>query len=191
MKHKIYQLRIEIYGTDPAIWRSIKVSGKYTFWDLHDIIQIAMEWDNDHLFEFYSKNVRISDDPDTNYGKEIEAYFDEITIQEVLKRKGSKIIYKYDFGDDWDHIIVVESTEKSDIENIPICVAGENAPPFEDCGGIWGYYNIISVLKNPKHPEHEQCKEWYGKDFDPAYFNIDKLNEVFSELYSNTNNTLK
>lgn len=181
MKSRIYQLKIELLGIKPPIWRKIKVNGKTIFGDLHMIIQIVMGWEDDHLFEFENKELRISDNSESDFFNRFEAKdSDEITIEEVLKRKGSKIKYIYDFGDSWEHLITVEETEDGVLSNGAICLKGKRNCPPEDCGGIWGYMENLSIISDPKHPDYEDCIGWMGEDFDPEYFNLEKTNEILS-----------
>ena len=58
----------------------------------------------------------------------------------------------------------------------PVCTAGENACPPEDCGGIYGYYDLLAAVADPKHPDHEDWIEWMEEDFDPAEFSMDTVN---------------
>jgi len=174
----VHQLRISLNGFEPEIWRSFKVNSDTKFHNLHLIIQEVMGWENDHLYEFENKDFKIGIDHD-------DAFFvDEdlisaniITIGEVLHKKKSSIIYNYDFGDSWEHKIIVEDIFKDEILLNPLCIAGSMNCPPEDCGGIWGYSNLLEIFKDKKHPEREEMLEWLGDDFDPNYFNIDKLNK--------------
>jgi len=58
----------------------------------------------------------------------------------------------------------------------PVGIGGEYACPSEDCGGLYGYYDVLAALADPKHPEHDNWSEWMDKDFDPAAFSVDGVN---------------
>ena len=94
-----------------------------------------------------------------------------------------KFLYEYDFGDGWIHEVVAEKILPPDpgFKN-PVCLAGENACPPEDCGGIPGYYNLLEILGDRKHPEYRDMKDWMGGKFDPAAFKLDAVNKAFKRL---------
>ena len=179
----VHQLRISLNGLEPEIWRSFKINSDSNFHDLHLIIQTVMGWENDHLYEFENKDYRIGIEPEDAFftdGDLISA--DSITIKDVLLKKKSIIIYNYDFGDSWEHKIIVEDILKDEILLNPICIAGAMSCPPEDCGGIWGYINLLEIIKDKKHPERDDMLEWLGGDFDPNYFNLEKLNKTLSKF---------
>lgn len=91
--------------------------------------------------------------------------------------------YEYDFGDSWYHDIILEKIVPAEPDTLyPVCVDGQLACPPEDCGGIWGYYDILEVLGNPKHEEHEDYKEWYGEDLKPEEFDKDSVNKELQKF---------
>ncbi len=186
MPTKIYQLKITLAGVKPPVWRRIKINGKATFGDLHEVIQCVMGWENAHLFDFKNKDYTIvhgeEEDDFMGFGKAKGIDMEEITVEGVLKRKGSNIKYTYDFGDTWEHQIIVEEIEKDNgvLLHGAICLNGKRSCPPEDCGGPWGYMHMIEVIQNPKHPEYKEFIEWMSEDFDPEYFNLDKTNQLLA-----------
>jgi len=174
---KIYQLNITLLGIDPPVWRTILVSGSTLLPDLHGIIQRTMGWEDAHLHQFmHNKTLYSQSDP---WGMVDVTDYSGISISDLLKRKGSKMQYEYDFGDSWRHEILVEKTMKPE-PNIqyPVCIDGQNACPPEDCGGIWGYMNVLAAIRDPKNPEYEDLLDWLGEDFDPEAFDKDAVNEA-------------
>jgi hypothetical protein len=175
----VYQLKISLYGVDdPPVWRRVLVPADFTLRDLHHVIQNAMGWDEEHLHVFQTKQGDYGV-PDRELG-----YADEagVTLAGILPRKRSKLIYSYDFGDDWAHDVVVEERRPATPgEALPRCVAGEGACPPEDCGGPWGYENLKEVLADEDHEEHFERLDWMGledpDDFDAAAFSLDEVNE--------------
>ncbi len=139
----IYQLKITLLGIKPLIWRRFQVEDDTTFKELHEIIQIVMGWENFHLHNFScveDESIKLS----------------RILIQEKLE-----FFYTYDFGDEWEHHILVEKILPTNPNSIyPLCLAGKRACPPEDCGGDWGYLHILKILKKPSHPEYRERKEW-------------------------------
>lgn len=98
-----------------------------------------------------------------------------------VARVGDAMAYTYDFGDGWEHVLVVEAaTVAEPTARYPRCVAGAGACPPEDCGGIPGYENLRGILADPSDPEHEDMLEWLGigsaAEFDPARFDLDAVN---------------
>ena len=151
--------------------------------DLHFIIQIVMGWENGHMHEFVIGK--------KSYGKKLkEDYFarqdeNKFTLDSVVKRKGSKFYYVYDFGDNWEHCLVVEETHHPARDEIyPLCLDGQNPCPPEDCGGIYGYSHMLEVYTDEKHPDHENIREWLGEGFDPEYFDIRSVNAQLARYTS-------
>ncbi|HEU0026810.1 MAG TPA: plasmid pRiA4b ORF-3 family protein, partial [Ktedonobacterales bacterium] len=180
----IYQLKITLQDSKPPIWRRIQTPGAITLAELHRIIQAAMGWEDQHLHQFIVG--------DRVYGPAIpgldEAGIDarderRARLNEVAPREGSKFIYRYDFGDDWDHMVVVERIlEPKPDARYPRCLAGRRACPPEDSGGIWGYEQLMETLKNPSDPEYAEAREWVGEDFNPEAFSLDEANTDLATL---------
>jgi MoaA/NifB/PqqE/SkfB family radical SAM enzyme len=174
-KADVYQLKVTLNGTKPPIWRRILVTADTRLSKLHDILQDVMGWDDQHLHQFEIKG--------ENYGIP-SAGFEMGTKNEKSKTLGEvapsekvKFVYEYDFGDSWEHAILVEKImEPEEGKKYPVCIDGKLACPPEDCGGVWGYYDTVEALADPEHPEHAERLEWIGEDFDPEYFDIDSVN---------------
>jgi len=93
------------------------------------------------------------------------------------------MLYLYDFGDGWEHVIELEKIIVGDkTSSKPRCIAGKRACPPEDCGGIYGYYDLLVAIKDPDHPEHENMIEWLGGDLDSEFFDVDEINKILSTL---------
>lgn len=104
--------------------------------------------------------------------------YSKIKISDLLKKEKDKITYEYDFGDGWEHDIVLEKIFKSGANRVnPVCLTGRNNCPPEDCGGVWGFANLLEILKNPDHAEYEAYIEWLGEEYDPKYFDKNEINE--------------
>jgi hypothetical protein len=97
-------------------------------------------------------------------------------------KKKPRIVYEYDFGDSWQHEIVLEKTlEPEPKVRYPRCVEGERACPPEDCGGVWGYAEFLEAIGDPEHESQEEMLEWIGGEFDPEKFSVDKVNKELGE----------
>ena len=164
----IYQLKITLLGVRPKVWRRIQVPGTMTLAQLHSVVQVAMGWEDYHLHKF-----SISEDEED----------ETLTLAEVFRNELCSFSYLYDFGDMWQHEIEIEKMLESDPKKTyPVCLAGKQACPPEDCGGNWGYAHLLKVLKNPRHPQYRERKEWIGKGFDPKAFDLQEGNQVFRGL---------
>jgi hypothetical protein len=178
-KH-IYQFKITLEDSKPVIWRRIQVPENYTFWDLHVAIQDAMGWYDCHLHQFEMVDPKQSEQvtigkPDEEFDEPILTEW-KTSIADYFSLKNKKAFYTYDFGDDWRHKIVLEKIAPIEVEQTyPQCVAGEMACPPEDCGGIYGYQDLIEIMNDPKHEDHESMLEWLGRELEPTAFSIDSI----------------
>jgi hypothetical protein len=184
MKRKTaHKFRIELMGIEPVIWRLIEVPSSYSFWDLHVAIQDAMGWLDYHLhvFRIIPKRRRkpvLIGIPDDDFPDDTTRSGRDIPITKYFQAPGDHAIYEYDFGDAWEHHVLLEGINLQEIDaKYPRCLAGGGACPPEDCGGIDGYYRILDILDDPDHPEHQETVEWLKGHlkcyfpFDPEYFN--------------------
>lgn len=148
--------------------------------DLHKIIQTAMGWTDSHLHQFIKDRtfytVKMKDDDFWDDTKNVD--YRNMKISDLMQNEHDRIEYEYDFGDGWIHIIILEKILLVENKIIyPVCIASKlNCPP-EDCGGIWGYANILKILKQKTHKEYKSLVEWLGGEFDYQYFNIDEVNK--------------
>jgi hypothetical protein len=179
---KTYQVRIELMNIEPPIWRRILVPASVPLDKLHKIIQIAMGWDNYHMYLFTVGREQ--------YGEGVGEWAESgqsvvnakrVQLQDVAPRKGAKLRYEYDMGDGWDHQVLVEGITDEGPEVIQ-CQDGARACPPEDCGGPGGYEEMLEIIFNPQHPEFEDRREWLGGQFDPEHFNTEPINRRLGRL---------
>lgn len=180
----IYQIKVTLKGSKPPIWRRIEVAGNTRLDKLHMILQVTMGWWESHLHQFTVDQIYYGDvSPDyDDWGPEL---LDEskYRLNQLAPGEGSKFVYEYDFGDGWEHVLLVEKIlppEKG--VHYPRCIKGKRACPPEDVGGIWGYTDFVEIIKDPKHPEHEDMLEWVGGSFDPEEFDLDAINGILQQL---------
>lgn len=173
-----YQLKVTLQGIRPPIWRRVLVDGAATLHGLHEVIQAAFGWWNYHLYEFEFGRARYGiPDPDWDFGP--PARDARKTRLDTVAKAGASFTYTYDFGDNWAHKVTVESVAPAvpDV-SLPTCTGGGRAAPPEDCGGTWGYAELLEILADPSHPEHTERAEWVGEwigrndpeAFDPSEF---------------------
>jgi hypothetical protein len=176
----IYQLKVTLRDLRPPVWRRLQVPGDVTLTRLHYLIQIAMGWTNSHLHQFQVGGEYYSDPT-----FELEEALSErrAKLQQVAPDEKSKFRYTYDFGDSWEHEILVEKIlpPEPDVQ-YPRCVAGARACPPEDSGGVWGYADMVKAIADPKHPERADYLEWLGGEFDPEAFDIEEVNRSLQDF---------
>jgi len=174
----VYQIKVTLIGSKPPIWRRFLVRETTTLSRLHDILQIIMGWQDYHLHMFTINGQIYGDPEDDEYGDlgtKNEARF---RPNEALGREGSKFRYEYDFGDSWEHELIVEKILPAEKGiRYPLCVAGKRSCPPEDVGGVWGYQRFLEAIGDPEHPEHDEYLEWSGGKFDPKHFDLDEVND--------------
>jgi hypothetical protein len=176
---EFFQLKVTLRDIKPPIWRRILVSPEISLDRLHDILQIAMGWTNSHLHQFETPEGFFSD---PMFELEETGNSKKMKLAQVLDRPKASIRYEYDFGDGWEHQILLEKAVDLESNPAAICVAGARACPPEDCGGIWGYENLIEILQDPKHPEHKEMAEWVGGKFDPEFLDLEAINAKLIRL---------
>lgn len=177
----IYQLKITLLGTKPAIWRRVLVPNSISLAALHKVVQIAMGWTDSHLHTFHANQVYFAPPDPYNDVESINSA--KVRIDAVLMAVKDKLQYDYDFGDGWEHTIVVEKIlPASEGPPAALCAAGKGACPPEDCGGPWGYADLRKIIASPAHPEHESTLEWLGDDYDPHYLDLVSINSELARL---------
>ena len=154
-----------------------------TLGDLHQAIQAAMGWDDAHLHAFDIAG-REYGDPDSVDGVADE---ERLSLNAVLKSGVRRFIYTYDFGDNWEHTVLIERPRRPlEAGRYPACIAGKRHCPPEDCGGSWGYQDLLAVLADPTHPDYPERVEWVGEDFDPEAFSVDVANARLATRFRRT-----
>jgi hypothetical protein len=183
----IYHLKVVLIGTKPPIWRRLEVPGNANLGWLHAVLQVATGWTNSHLHQFKVGGALYSEP--RHHFAEYEGdpeILDEskVTLQQLAPRAKNTLGYEYDFGDSWEHRITVEKILPPDPTAAmrARCLDGARACPPEDCGGVWGYDNLLKIIKNPKHAEHASIMEWLGAGFDPEAFDADEANTYLRKL---------
>jgi hypothetical protein len=175
MNKRFYLLKIQLVDIEPAIWRRFVVPAGITLDRLHDVIQIVMGWTDSHLHEFTIGNKRYTEYPES---REDGLACGRHRLGDLLKQQGRTFLYMYDFGDSWEHELVLEKSRYFNPERRAglFCLEGERACPPEDVGGVPGYFEFCNALKDSNHEEHENYMEWSGGEFDSEKFDADAVN---------------
>lgn len=177
-------LHVELGGISPPIWRRLEVENTLTFADLHVILQTAMGWENQHLYEFIVGKQRVGPTAaaEASWGAPMLPA-DEVEIGQLLGRRKS-FRYVYDFGDDWSHRITVEQQLPSTPHVRPAAVlAGKRACPPEDCGGVPGYYRVLDALAHPDDEESGDTLAWVG-EYKPEAFSVVAVRKAVASLFA-------
>ncbi|MCW2135219.1 plasmid pRiA4b ORF-3 family protein [Arthrobacter sp. VKM Ac-2550] len=189
---KALDLHITIAGTEPEIWRDLRVPAAITLTDLHKVIQRAFGWDNRHLHMFRSTDAagqerRFASNDETVMELETEQAA-VVTLEDVFSSKSTELVYEYDFGDSWLHEISISGHAVAPAGQLS-CIAGANRGPVEDSGGIGGYRELCEILLDPNHERHDDLAKWYSwatnkpaAKFDPQEFDLEKCNRSLARL---------
>ncbi len=167
-----FVLKVTLREVRPPIWRRVRVAGDLTLRELHHVLQIALGWTDSHLHEFEIRGKRYGmPDPHEDFG-EPPLEEQDYSLQGLL-RKGNRFGYLYDFGDGWQHDVVIEREEAPEQRASKAeCLAGARAAPPEDCGGVHGYADLLEALADPAHERHAELREWVGPYFAPEEFDL-------------------
>ncbi|WP_327241116.1 plasmid pRiA4b ORF-3 family protein [Streptomyces sp. NBC_01320] len=177
----VHKIKVTLRGSRPPVWRRLEVPSGTTLQQLHHLIQAAFGWEGYHMWAFETPQDRYGV-ADRELGIRSAA---SKRLDQVAPSVGDKLSYTYDFGDDWEHDILVEAITDAEAGTpYPRCLTGRRACPPEDCGGMWGYEYLIEILADPGHEEHDERLEWLGLDtadqFDPAAFDLAEVNSALS-----------
>jgi Plasmid pRiA4b ORF-3-like protein len=179
----VHTIKVTLAGSRPPIWRRLQVSSAITLRALHDVLQAAFGWEDYHMWVF--------ENPLGRWGvadRELEINSAAAErLDQVAPHEADRLGYTYDFGDVWEHTILVEAvTAPEPGVAYPRCLTGRRACPPEDCGGIGGYDDLVEILTDPEHEEHQERLEWLGLEsagrFDPTAFDLSHANDALSGL---------
>ncbi|MGA2584648.1 MAG: plasmid pRiA4b ORF-3 family protein [Tepidisphaeraceae bacterium] len=174
-----YQIKITLAGSKPPIWRRFVAPANITLDRLHDLVQVVMGWTDSHLHAFYVGEKQYTTKRRDGIDLDVDGHDErKFRLCDVAPAPKSKVRYEYDFGDSWEHLLLVEKIIPP-AEKPPLycCLTGAGQCPPEDCGGIWGYYHLLEVLGNPKDEEHADMLEWTGGPIEPAEFDLEEINK--------------
>ena len=176
----VLQVRITLrYVDNPPVWRQVLIPAAYPLSRVHRVIQAAMGWEDYHLHAFHIGKTTYGPDPEGELG-----YADETKARlGDVARVGTRIGYEYDFGDGWEHELVVEARTVAEAgQSYPVCIAGEGACPPEDSGGAYGFEELKELLAGPPSAERDEMREWAGGDYDPARFDLAAANAAVLDV---------
>ena len=190
---RILRFRVTLRDITPAIWRVLELCANATFWDLHCAIQNSFGWTHSHLHQFSmlraakTRKIVIGIPDDEWVGvpgmPKVLAGWTE-PVRDWLTEPGHAALYEYDFGDSWEHDVVLEAIALADPgAKLPRCVAGENKGPPDDVGGPHGYSLFLEAMSDPRHEEHASYREWIGGKWNPREFEAGKVKFVSAKRW--------
>ncbi len=139
----VYQIKVTLKGSKPPIWRRMRVTSETTLAQLHRILQRVMGWESYHLYQFVVGGIEYGDPGMLEEMEGEDAR--RVTLATLVRGEKDKFFYEYDFGDSWDHELLIEQMLPPEAgKYYPVCLAGKRACPPEDCGGIWGYAGFLN-----------------------------------------------
>jgi hypothetical protein len=177
----IVRLKVTLRGIRPPVWRRLLIPATLSLGDVHRAIQAAMGWEDSHLHVFEIAERHYGDPQSVDEA----ANEKRLTMSGLLKSGITRFTYTYDFGDDWEHSVLIEQIHPALAEaRYPACIAGKRNCPPEDCGGPGGYQELLAILADPAHPEHTEWVEWIGGDFDPEAFAVEAADAAVAARFS-------
>ncbi len=187
----VFRLKVTLQGSKPPIWRRMLVAGGASLHELHHVLQGAMGWTDTHLYEFEVRGARFTDPDASGEGLEPGEHDSrKVRLGELGLGAGQWFRYRYDFGDDWAHRIEIERVAPPEPgQKVPACLGGARSCPPEDCGGIFGYQEMLGALRDPSHAEHGTWKEWSGGKFDPEAFDAAETDRLLGRMVRRTRRT--
>ena len=176
----VFRLRIQLRDVKPVVWRMVLVPGSIRMAKFSAILLAAMGWNNSHLHAFLIGDERIG----MCFDDYPEGEIDEkgVTVLQAL-REERNFVFEYDFGDSWEHDVVIEDLTWSSFGlKFGVCLDGENACPPDNVGGAWGYTEFLKAVADPEHEEHDRMIEWAAGPFDPTKFDVANANALMQKV---------
>ena len=172
----IYTLKVALRDVRPPVWRRVEVAADISLFELHRILQPAMGWTDSHLHQFIQHGTYYGA-PDDEFGMPTVSER-RTRLGDLLGRPKDRLVYEYDFGDSWQHEVVLENVgEPHPDVRYPRVIAGKRACPPEDVGGVGGYAEFLETIADPTHEEHASMLAWVGGRFDPEFFDLIEVND--------------
>lgn len=180
----VYQLHVRLCDIKPEIWRRLHVWEDTKLPQLHRILQMIFNWEDYHLHDFVAgRRVYSVPDPDVDYDDRKVIDEKGVPLHHLIERVGDTFVYAYDFGDGWQHDVLLEAIVLPQPEVFyPRCIDGTRNGPPEDAGGPHGYARYIEALADPHYDDHEDLLAWRGP-FDPEEFSIERVNASLKRTF--------
>ena len=187
-----FRVRVDLLDAKPPIWRRLVLPGDLMLDELHVVLQVAMGWLDSHLHKFgvgadQRTRAYFVTEFDVSEGDD-GVLEDGVRLDQVVSDKGDRLFYDYDFGDGWEHVLVVEEV-LDDPPSTPVCLAGKMACPPEDCGGLAGYEELAAWVRGGYDPratpmglDAREMRDWLPAGWHPDRFSLAETNEALAAL---------
>jgi hypothetical protein len=181
---RILQLKIALDDSCPVVWRRFLVREDVTLLELHSTIQTVMGWWDSHLHRFEIEKKGYWNGGEESLDDIPDADVETTVLRDVLKPSTKSFRYEYDFGDGWCHTVTIEKTlEAEELDgSVPRCLAGANACPPEDVGGLPGFEEFKKAMAEPGTDAHREHLQWNGTDFQATTFCPNLVNREIRHL---------
>lgn len=195
-KPQEFHLRVKLNNAPVKIWREFKVPSNLSLEALAFLLESVMGWEGSHLHQFRRKDTYYKSPADLEYddgmlfpSRYLEYDANDFHLGNIFPEKGDRIMFEYDFGDSWEHDIWLKGVRDYGPEEMPhfVLVKGEGACPPEDCGGVWGYADLLDILaKKRRTSEEKEMLQWYGfdKNFDPHEYDLEDETEYMEDVWA-------
>ncbi len=163
---RAFQMKITLRGMKPPVWRRFFVPEDMTFQTLADVLITVMGWSGSHLsaFEMPKSGLNIMANP---WSDNEEQFGDhngkKVKLTDLLPAE-KKFIFVYDMGDNWEHEVVIEDVRENYPALYPAVLAYEGNCPPDDCGGVWGYMDMLEDGDEDAKEWLEECSTVYNME---------------------------
>jgi Plasmid pRiA4b ORF-3-like protein len=178
---RVFQLRVELDGVTPVVWRRIMVSGRASLHELHRVIERSMQRDGGGGYAFQVDGVRYVD-PADEPGPGRDAH--DVSLEALALHPGIRLLHVAEnHGEPWQHIVTLEQARPRLVgQRLPVCVAGARAAPPDDCSGPRAYRELLTVLADPLDPRAAELRSWLPEHFDPEYADVTAINAALAKV---------
>ena len=175
----VHRLKVTLRQVRPPVWRRIEVPSDMRLSELAGVLEAAMGWMGGHLHAFDADGVLYEIPDEEGFGRRTTRDERKAQLGQALRDVRARMRWDYDFGDGWEHDVVVEAIEpRAGDVRYPRCLAGRRACPPDDCGGPWGYNELLAAVADPLHVEHQSLTVWAPSGFDPEAFDVEVATEM-------------
>ncbi len=176
----VYQLRIELSGILPTVWRRVAVAGRASLHELHGIIQRSLDRDDESGFGycFVVDGVSYFDPGERPEPGHAAA---ATSLEQLALHAGARFEHAVEhLGDGWQHVVTLELvTPRLVGQRLPSCLGAGRAAPPEHCGGAPDYRALLEALEDPHDP---LARDWLPEDFDPGHVDVVTINAALARL---------
>jgi hypothetical protein len=184
----IVRAEVHILDIESRISRTLELPMTLNLAQLHEVLQAAFGWTDNHLHQFNIGGLVYGapefDEDGLSDSRTFEATEVRMSdFQFPYDPRGSSltILYEYDFGDNWRHLLRLEQVAREEGAKYPRCIAAARSGPPEDVGGPSGYAGFLEAWLDPDHEDHKTMRLWAGRKFQPEACNLDTINKAIAK----------